>query len=218
MEEFSELTEAQHRLEAMLDELGDDGMLLGELDGYLCGVISGPDVIAQEEWLPLIGGSEDSETRANLEAELVSLVLARHDEIVGELDAGAYQPLYEIDPHSDDVLWEVWIAGFEAAMGLRLASWERLLQSHKESKAQEAAFAIVSLLAAGDPDEAAPQDPEFLQFRRDAPDLIPEIVATLYRAHRQTVPQKPARSEAVGRNDPCPCGSGLKYKRCHGVA
>lgn len=20
----------------------------------------------------------------------------------------------------------------------------------------------------------------------------------------------------VGRNDPCPCGSGLKYKRCHG--
>jgi preprotein translocase subunit SecA len=20
----------------------------------------------------------------------------------------------------------------------------------------------------------------------------------------------------VGRNDPCPCGSGLKYKNCHG--
>ena len=25
------------------------------------------------------------------------------------------------------------------------------------------------------------------------------------------------RSEPkVGRNDPCPCGSGLKYKKCHG--
>lgn len=22
---------------------------------------------------------------------------------------------------------------------------------------------------------------------------------------------------AVGRNDPCPCGSGLKFKRCHGA-
>ena len=22
---------------------------------------------------------------------------------------------------------------------------------------------------------------------------------------------------AVGRNDPCPCGSGRKYKRCHGA-
>jgi uncharacterized protein YecA (UPF0149 family) len=23
-------------------------------------------------------------------------------------------------------------------------------------------------------------------------------------------------SMKVGRNDPCPCGSGKKYKRCHG--
>ena len=21
----------------------------------------------------------------------------------------------------------------------------------------------------------------------------------------------------IGRNDPCPCGSGVKYKRCHGA-
>ena len=25
---------------------------------------------------------------------------------------------------------------------------------------------------------------------------------------------EPAHSEKIGRNDPCPCGSGLKYKRC----
>jgi SEC-C motif domain protein len=28
----------------------------------------------------------------------------------------------------------------------------------------------------------------------------------------------PVRSEKIGRNDPCPCGSGKKYKRCHGAA
>jgi SEC-C motif-containing protein len=29
---------------------------------------------------------------------------------------------------------------------------------------------------------------------------------------------EPARREATpGRNDPCPCGSGMKYKRCHGA-
>ncbi len=28
--------------------------------------------------------------------------------------------------------------------------------------------------------------------------------------------QQPIRVEKVGRNDPCPCGSGLKYKYCHG--
>lgn len=26
----------------------------------------------------------------------------------------------------------------------------------------------------------------------------------------------PANTRDVGRNDRCPCGSGLKYKRCHG--
>jgi preprotein translocase subunit SecA len=27
---------------------------------------------------------------------------------------------------------------------------------------------------------------------------------------------KPAMSPKVGRNDPCPCGSGKKFKQCHG--
>jgi len=26
------------------------------------------------------------------------------------------------------------------------------------------------------------------------------------------------RDAKVGRNDPCPCGSGKKYKKCHGAA
>lgn len=30
--------------------------------------------------------------------------------------------------------------------------------------------------------------------------------------------KQPLRKQAdVGRNDPCPCGSGKKYKHCHGI-
>jgi preprotein translocase subunit SecA len=37
-------------------------------------------------------------------------------------------------------------------------------------------------------------------------------------AQQQEAP-KPVRAAAkVGRNDPCPCGSGKKYKKCHGAA
>lgn len=32
----------------------------------------------------------------------------------------------------------------------------------------------------------------------------------------EIVVRKPVRSEKVGRNEPCPCGSGKKYKKCHG--
>jgi uncharacterized protein YecA (UPF0149 family) len=28
----------------------------------------------------------------------------------------------------------------------------------------------------------------------------------------------PGRGAKVGRNDPCPCGSGKKYKKCCGAA
>ena len=38
-------------------------------------------------------------------------------------------------------------------------------------------------------------------------------------AQQQEAPPKtaPAASTKVGRNDPCPCGSGQKYKHCHGA-
>ena len=30
-------------------------------------------------------------------------------------------------------------------------------------------------------------------------------------------PAQRRTGEKVGRNDPCPCGSGKKYKKCHGA-
>lgn len=35
----------------------------------------------------------------------------------------------------------------------------------------------------------------------------------LRRASRATAKQR--RRGKVGRNEPCPCGSGLKFKKCH---
>ncbi len=34
---------------------------------------------------------------------------------------------------------------------------------------------------------------------------------------QKTVQQVVRGGEKVGRNDPCPCGSGKKYKKCHGA-
>jgi SEC-C motif/DegT/DnrJ/EryC1/StrS aminotransferase family len=35
--------------------------------------------------------------------------------------------------------------------------------------------------------------------------------------HRQTTAPPPAAEPEAARNAPCPCGSGLKFKRCHGL-
>jgi preprotein translocase subunit SecA len=46
----------------------------------------------------------------------------------------------------------------------------------------------------------------------------PPAATTTNRSDGPPQPAQPASSEkTVGRNDPCPCGSGRKYKKCHGV-
>jgi hypothetical protein len=47
----------------------------------------------------------------------------------------------------------------------------------------------------------------------------PEQAASVLRDTQVANPAaEPARVQAApGRNEPCPCGSGKKYKRCHGL-
>jgi uncharacterized protein len=48
--------------------------------------------------------------------------------------------------------------------------------------------------------------------------LIEPAVQRLFQyflsLHRQAAPPFVREGKKVGRNDPCPCGSGKKYKRC----
>ncbi len=48
------------------------------------------------------------------------------------------------------------------------------------------------------------------------PDAVDTVLAGLQRGIRNREPFRPGpvRAPRVGRNDPCPCGSGRKYKRC----
>jgi preprotein translocase subunit SecA len=68
--------------------------------------------------------------------------------------------------------------------------------------------------------------------RAREPQRLPEVARQIERRQQrqqkdlqyqtgpaQAEPPKPVRAAAkVGRNDPCPCGSGKKYKKCHGAA
>ncbi|MFH1670659.1 MAG: preprotein translocase subunit SecA [Patescibacteria group bacterium] len=44
----------------------------------------------------------------------------------------------------------------------------------------------------------------------------PQAVQAAQAVQRNMSSQAPRNVEKVGRNDPCPCGSGKKYKKCHG--
>ena len=82
---------------------------------------------------------------------------------------------------------------------------------------------VYSIYKTGDALNMAPQlvqsfqetsEPKNLQFSgaaKHATDHGPKETIDLVRDK-----MKDADGKTVGRNDPCPCGSGLKYKRCHG--
>jgi hypothetical protein len=53
--------------------------------------------------------------------------------------------------------------------------------------------------------------PEYQRERRRADRTRPQLVHEFHGSRTHIDPYR-----HVGRNDPCPCGSGLKFKRCHG--
>jgi preprotein translocase subunit SecA len=54
------------------------------------------------------------------------------------------------------------------------------------------------------------------EFARKKKKELEQARAASTNGHGATHVEQRRTGEKVGRNDPCPCGSGLKYKKCHG--
>jgi uncharacterized protein len=96
-------------------------------------------------------------------------------------------------------------------------------------KDEEGAGSLLGILRhlPAEPEDANSPDDTFDRERkaldRDAPladldDAIDDLVACVLEVAEFTRPRLPVArtSPKVGRNDPCPCGSGRKFKQCHG--
>jgi preprotein translocase subunit SecA len=78
-------------------------------------------------------------------------------------------------------------------------------------------LAAAASAAARVADEPAPQLPAFAR-EMERKQQRQEKEMRLQAGANQAEAPKPVRAGAkVGRNDPCPCGSGKKYKKCHGA-
>ena len=202
-----------------------DAMLLSELDGYLAGVIVCPELILPGEWLPLVWSSDGSGSPFADEREArwyVGLVMEHYNAIVRTLGKGQgrYTPFLEVDVRHAEVLWELWIEGFETAMKLRSDSWMQVADSGDEDAA--AALAHLVTLAEIARNESDLDREVIDSLTDEAPDLIPGCIELLNMwrlEHYAASPVSPRASSTakIGRNDPCPCGSGRKYKKCCGL-
>lgn len=210
-----------------------DAMMLSELDGFIAALVVCPVAIGEEEWLQNLWRdvAEDGETKLDMAAAhaLIPDVLEHHRRVVLQLkaDEDGYAPIYDV-ADDDSLVWQVWAMGFGEGMQLNMESWAAIAESDRE-KDEDASAALGGLMAAVSMahgvsleelrQSAGNDSVDFEAIAADAAELIPLWVEILFDwrlAHRPDPAQTPIRVTKVGRNDPCPCGSGRKHKKCCG--
>jgi len=208
----------------------NDGMNVAELDGFVAGLLVCPEMIMPSEWLPVVWGDDVAASFRDKDQAAVTLnaVMDHYNRIAKLLATSPddYQALFGVDLNSDEILWEPWISGFERAMRLRPDSWDAIIESRDE----EAASCIAMVISLNEIDQGTSELTEQAIDELDeiAPSYIAGIVITLnaWTKSRLQSPTSafgaanmnvtPFRSPKAGRNDPCPCGSGKKHKKCCG--
>ena len=199
-------------------------MTVSELDGYATGILACPDLIPPSEWLPHVWGETGDAGFPDLATAeaTISAVMAHYNAVASEMARTPWiEPIYEVDPHSDETLWEAWVDGFTRALRLRPQAWQAVLEHADE----ETRSSLIFLMALQDINEGISKfsEEEIDAIDLQAPDLIPNCVAAILPVARPEIVLKadnlshpPVRSARPGRNDSCPCGSGRKYKQCCG--
>ncbi len=218
-------------------------MDLEQLDGFLAGVICAPRVVMPSTYVPAIFGDEQPEfPDMETARRFYELLMRRHNEIARALNAPverlddprAYDPLLiDWDQNADAVrelaesgeiprlplFGELWARGFLHAVDLTRDDWNDVPADDEEGAqlVDDALAAFLALVPEDDEDAAAAAE------ERD--ELVADALIAAYDLRdywrelqfEQVRIKEPIRRDAkIGRNDPCPCGSGRKFKQCHG--
>lgn len=228
------------RLETLLDsELWEnESMLLDEVQGFLCAILSGPEPIQPAQWLPEVLGPGMEKNLAAAEVhETTDLLVRFYNQHAAALAAGENFPLYlypddaeedEADvPLNDDDApafdYKMWCEAYLYGTEMGSTLWADAAGKHEERLIEllEPFYLLTGLLKseAERLGESWMSQAEEARILADRQANLPFIIQDVYNFWRacnpSTTPLRRAEPK-VGRNDLCPCGSGKKFKQCCG--
>jgi uncharacterized protein len=159
------------------DRSPDECLQLSDLDGFLTGIVVGPEMIPPSEWLPVVWGGVEPAFVDPAEAEtVIGTIFARYNVILGEIEDADIAPLFW-EEKDGTVIAADWAEGFSMAIGLRFEAWRSLFRSKKH---KYLAFPILALCRDEDGGSLLGLDPESEdRIAAKAPDLIPDCVLAI---------------------------------------
>jgi len=215
-----------------------DPLDVAMLDGFLVGVALQPDPVPVETLLPHVFDAESRPEALPADAAVLrratDLIARQYNYLAACLAAReAFDPIvFPLEDENGRVVegkagigaLAPWAAGFMGAIHL----FPQLPDRHGEDPALAESLVGVLRHLPDDPEDSAPESRRFAADKRrverdmplaDLDDAIEHLIECVLDAADISRPRKPAARETpkVGRNDPCPCGSGRKYKQCHGA-
>lgn len=162
-------------------------MDLSELDGFLAGLVAGPEVVSRGEWLAEVWDNEEPEYADEAEQEAVEqAIFDRYAAIEAGLDANplSYAAILWQDEAGTTVA-EDWAAGFMQAVTLRAKAWQPALA---DEDASMLLIPIASLAGMTLPEDErggqAMTDDALEGLMQDAEQVLPVCVLGLRRFWR----------------------------------
>ncbi len=212
------------------DRTPEECMDIVTLDGYLTALAIGPELVLPEVWLPLVWGyEEEPDFKSAVEAEyMVGLLMRRYNDIVrmfGDKGTGFEPLLYtqEVDGETESVGEPDWCGGFMEAVDLSPDAWQPLFDD------RPGCALLIPMLTLGT--DVGREELEKSEDPEDecaaALEALGPAVDGIYAYWRlQRDPKAGGAKNANLRaralrprpNDPCLCGSGLKFKKCCAAA
>jgi uncharacterized protein len=218
--------------DAELDRLGDflksckggKAMNLEELDGFFAALIAGPELVMPSEYNREVFGGEMSEVMqfSGLDEaqEILNLMMRHWNKIASTLHKGEIHVPLIFEDEKGELHGNDWARGFMRGMHMRHDDWAELINDEKYGGSL---IPVMMLYHEHDEDPETRSDPI-------TPDKREQVMAAglmnayeYFRKEREgdlgvDAPEPRRNASKVGRNEPCPCGSGKKYKKCCGSA
>lgn len=196
-------------------------MSLDKLQGFLCAVISSPDTIAPGKWMQEVFKIGPEHESMELAQEFMALMMRFYNDVASEL--GEKGPIkFILKPCSAADLqpdYQTWCEGYILGWGLSAEEW----LSPGNEPLKKLTFPIL-LLSGAFKEESERRgkkylpDDEYAKLQQECVDMLPKAVAGIYQYWHSRAKPEPSKRETpkIGRNETCPCGSGLKFKQCCG--